>query len=171
MVGLFVIPWGRTFHWYCWSGSKWLMAVMVNANLCLSWGHRGIEKKQSLISMIIISQFFGKARSNGSPRWTGPNKRICALIALRSCNKRHLQDFFLITKIGVFQCEVEGSKWPKRSCSEIKFVAASNFSEERGHWGTHTGSSVFQVMGLPPSTAPRKNPIPFYLVWTLQALA
>ena len=127
MVGLFAIPWGRTYHWYLWSGSKWLMAGMVNANLCLSWGHKGIEKKQSLISVIIISQFLGRAESNGSPRWIDPNRCICALIALRSCNKRHLPDFFLITKIGVFQGELEGSKCPKCSCSEISFVAASNF--------------------------------------------
>ena len=109
--------------------------------------------------MITISQFFGKAESNGSPRWTGPNRRICALIALRSCNKRHLPDFFLIRKMGVFQGEVEGSKWPKHSCSETNPVAASNFSEERGHWGTHTASSVSHGVGMEPSTVvSRKNP-------------
>ena len=43
----------------------------MKANLIISCGHKGIEKKQSLISITIISQLEGKADSNGSPRCTG----------------------------------------------------------------------------------------------------
>ncbi|CRH48732.1 Uncharacterised protein [Chlamydia trachomatis] len=90
---------------------------MVKANLGLSLGHKGIEKKQSLISIIIKFQPRGKAESTGRPLCTGPNKFICSLMALRSWSSLHFPDFFLITKIGVFQGEVEGSIWPNFNCS------------------------------------------------------
>ena len=42
---------------------------------------------------------------------------IVGFIALKSCNNLHFPDFFLITKIGVFQGLLEGSIWPAASCS------------------------------------------------------
>lgn len=78
----------------------------------------------------------------------------------KSCNSRHFPDFFFITNMGVFQGEVDGSKWPNSSCSFIKSLTACNFSEVSAHWGTHTESSVFQGIGRAAPGAPRKNPGP-----------
>ena len=72
---------------------------------------------------------------------------IVAFIALKSCNNLHFPDFFLITKIGVFQGLLEGSIWPAASCSITKSSAACSFSAVKGHCSTHTGSSDFQVIG------------------------
>lgn len=69
-----------------------------------------MEKKQSLMSIIIIFHCLGKAESKGRPRWIEPNKRICALMALKSWKSLHFPDFFFITKIGVFHGEMDGSK-------------------------------------------------------------
>jgi len=44
-------------------------------------------------------------------------------MALKSWSSRHFPDFFLITKIGVFQGEVEGSKCPNLNCSSTSPVA------------------------------------------------
>lgn len=160
IVGLFAMPCGSTIHSYLWSGSSWLQEGRVKANLGQSCTQRGIEKKQSLISMTIIGHEDGKADNKGSPLCTGPMSCIWLLIARRSCNNLHFSDFFLMTNMGVFQGETEGLRWPSDSCSWTRDFAACNFSEDRGHWGTHTGSSVFQVMGIPSSAAPRKNPDP-----------
>ena len=118
-----------------------------------------IEKKQSLISKTIMGQFRGKAEGNGSPLCTGPIKIICLFISLKSCKSLHFPDFFFITNIGVFQGDVEGRICPNSNCSCTSSFAAFNFSEGSGHWGTHTGSSVFHVIGNAPSVAPRKNPV------------
>ena len=134
----------------------------VKAKWGLSAGCNGIEKKQSLISIITRLQFLGKAESTGSPRCTGPKRCICSLMALKSCNKRHLPDFFLMTKMGVFHGEVDGSMCPKMNCSLTSWFTASSFSEVSGHWGTHTGVSVFHGMGRAAPVAPRKNPDPVY---------
>ena len=70
-----------------------------------------------------------------------------------------------MTKMGVFQGEVDGSICPKANCSVISLVTASNFSEVSGHWGTHTGVSVFHGIGRAAPVAPRKNPGPVFLGW------
>lgn len=137
------------------------MAGTVKANLARSGRYRGIEKEQSLMSIIIKFQFLGRAERTGSPLCIGPKVFICALIALKSCSKRHLPDFFFITNIGVFQGEVEGSKCPSLICSFTKVLTACNFSEVSGHWGTHTESSVFQGIGRAAPVALRKNLGPF----------
>lgn len=93
----------------------------------------GIEKKQSLISTTIEGQLEGRADTKGNPNWTGPMITIWALIALKSCNNRHLPDFFLMIKIGVFHGEVEGFICPATSCSYTNVWAASYFSLGRGH--------------------------------------
>ena len=100
---------------------------MVKANLGLSLGHKGIEKKQSLIS-IIIKKKSGKWRLlhdlraiNEQMNLFGPVQRgLPVLSALpRGWNLIiiDIKDCFLITKIGVFQGEVEGSIWPSFNCS------------------------------------------------------
>lgn len=86
-------------------------------------------------------------------------------MALKSWSSRHFPDFFLITKIGVFQGEVEGSKCPNLNCSSTSPVAACNFSEVNGHWGTYTVSSVLHGMGRAAPMAPRKNPGLVYGGW------
>lgn len=63
-----------------------------------------------------------------------------------------------MTKMGVFHGEVEGSIWPIFNCWSTISFTATNFSEVSGHWGTHTGSSVFQGIGRAASVAIRKNP-------------
>ena len=158
IVGLLAMPWGNTFHSYLLSGSSWLQEGMVNANRSLSLMQRGIEKKQSFISITMTGQWLGKADNKGRPRCTGPITCICWLIARRSWSSLHFPVFFFITKMGVFQGDTEVWMCPRESCSLTKEWAAASFSEERGHWGTHTGSSVFHVMGIPSSMAPRKNP-------------
>lgn len=60
--------------------------------------------------------------------------------------------------MGVFQGDTDDLMCPKDNCSAMRFFAALNFSEESGHRGTDTGSSVFHVIGTPSSAAPRKNP-------------
>ena len=83
---------------------------------------------------------------------------IVVLIALKSCNNLYFLNFFLITKIGVFQGLLEGSVWPAASCSTTKSSAACSFLAVKGHFSTHTRSSDFQVIGLAArATASRIN--------------
>ena len=83
---------------------------------------------------------------------------IVAFIRLKSFNNLHFPDFFLITKMGVFQGLLEGSIWLAASCSITKSSAACNFSAVKGHCSTHTRSSDFQVIGLAArATASRIN--------------
>ena len=88
---------------------------------------------------------------------------ICWLIACKSCKRRHSPDFFSVTKMGVFHGDTEGLICPNLSCSLTSSCAVVSFSEESGHWETHTGSSVFHVIGIASLVAPRKNPAPVYL--------
>lgn len=73
-----------------------------------------------------------------------------------------------MTKIGEFHGETEGSICPGCNCSVIKDLAASSFSLDRGHWGTHTAFLVNQGMGTlfiseaDILVAPKKNPNPSY---------
>lgn len=48
--------------------------------------------------------------------------------------------------MGVFQGDVEGLICPVASYSCTNSKAAVNFIEERGHWSTQTGASLFQVI-------------------------
>lgn len=121
-----------------------------------------MEKKQSFISIAILGQLIDRADKRGSPLWTGPMICICWLIACKSCKRRHFPDFFFMTKMGVFHGDTEGLTCPNLSCSLTNSYAAVSFSEESGHWGTHTGSSVFHVIGIASSMAARKNPATVY---------
>ena len=83
---------------------------------------------------------------------------IVVFIARKSCNNLHFPDFFLMTKMGVFQGLLEGSIWPAASCSITKSSAACSFPAVKGHYTTHNGSSDFQVIGLAArATASRIN--------------
>ena len=96
---------------------------------------------------------------------------IVAFIALKSCNNLHFPDFFLITKIGVFQGLLEGSI----CCSITKSSAACNLSAVKGDCSTLTGSSDFQVIGLAArATASRINlniPDLLYSCWEPSLMA
>ena len=97
-------------------------------------------KKLSCKSITIILYPSETATGEGSPGCKAPMSSMVALIALKSCKSLHLPDFFLMTKIGVFQGLLESSIRPNSSYSVINVLAASNFSLGRGHCSTHTGS-------------------------------
>jgi hypothetical protein len=82
----------------------------------------------------------------GRPSWSAPIGCITPLIALKSCKSVHIPDFFLITKIGVFQGLCVGSICPAFSHSSTRAVATANFSPVKGHWSTQTGSIESQVI-------------------------
>ena len=115
-------------------------------------------KKQSYRSITITLYWKGTATGEGRPGWRVPMSSIVAFIALKSFNNLHFPDFFLITKMGVFQGLLEGSIWLAASCSITKSSAACNFLAVKGHCSTHTGSSDFQVIGSAArATASRIN--------------
>ena len=66
-------------------------------------------KKLSCKSITIILYPSETATGEGSPGCKAPMSSMVALIALKSCKSLHLPDFFLMTKIGVFQGLLEGS--------------------------------------------------------------
>ena len=53
MVGEFIIPWGKTFHWNLLTGAMWFIEGTEKAKHFLSLGCKGIVKKQSCKSIII----------------------------------------------------------------------------------------------------------------------
>ena len=67
-----------------------------------SESHRGILKKQSCKSIIIMCQFWGIVVGDGIPGCNAHIGFIDAWTFLRSVRRRHLLDFFFITKIGEF---------------------------------------------------------------------
>ena len=102
-------------------------------NLSRSKGCQGIFKKQSYKSIIIICQFRGIVVGDGIPGCNAPIGFIDALTFLRSVRRRHLLDFFFITKIGEFQGEQDSSICFNSSCVSISSLATCNFSFMRGH--------------------------------------
>lgn len=64
-----------------------------------------------------MNQDLGIATGEGRPDCMAPIGSIVLLTSLRSCNRHHFPDFFLITKIGVFQGDVDGTICPASSCS------------------------------------------------------
>lgn len=147
MLELFSLPWGRTFHWYHSEGDSLLMVGTVKRNFPLSWGVRGIVKKQSFKSMTSRARSLGIIAGDGSPCWSGPIGWRTALIALTSCNNHHCPDLLGITKIGEFQGLIEGSVCPNFNCSWIKAFACNSLSPLRGHYSTQTGFEVSHVKG------------------------
>ena len=76
-----------------------------------SWSKecKGILKKQSCKSGIIMCQFWGIVVGDGIPGCNASIGFIDALTFLRSVKRGHLLDFFFITKIGEFQWEQDSS--------------------------------------------------------------
>ena len=68
-------------------------------NLSQSKGCKGILKKQSCKSVIIMCQFWGIVVGDGIPGYNVPIGFIEALAFLRLVKRYHLLDFFFITKI------------------------------------------------------------------------
>ena len=142
------MPCGCIIKWNCKPGFLKLTEGRLKAKCGQSCLTRGIVKKQSFKSTIIICQPRGMAEGKGNPCWRGPIGCITSLTALRSCNSLHFPDFFLMINMGVFQGEVEGTMCPACSWSWTKAWAACNFSWVKGHCSTQTGSSDFQVIGI-----------------------
>ena len=84
-------------------------------NLSVSKGCRGVLKKQSCKSIIIMCQFWGTVVGDGIPGCNAPIGFIEALTFLRSVKRHNLLDFFFITK-GKFQREQDSS-----ICVSIQF--------------------------------------------------
>ena len=105
-----------------------------------------MEKKQSFKSITNFAYSLGIATGEGIPGCRAPMGTMVLLTALRSCNNLHLPFRFLITKMGVFHGEVEGSMCPAANCSCTNSMAADNFSAGRDHWSSQTGVSSFQVI-------------------------
>ena len=80
----------------------------------------------------------------------------------RCVRRRHLLDFFFITKIGEFRGEQDSSICFNSSCVTISSLAVYNFSFVRGHCSVQIGSSFFQViliivLFVKWAVAPRNN--------------
>ena len=87
--------------------------------------------------------------SQGHWRFTScnvPRGFIDVLTFLRSVRRRHLLDFFFITKIGVFQGEQDSSICFNSNCVSISSLVACYFSFVRGHCSVQIGLSLFQVI-------------------------
>lgn len=105
-----------------------------------------MEKKQSFKSITNFAYSLGIATGEGIPGCRAPMGTMVLLTALRSCNSLYLPFCFLITKIGVFQGEVEDSMCPAANCSCTNSMAADNFFAGRNHWSSQTGVSSFHVI-------------------------
>ena len=88
-------------------------------NLSRSKECKGILKKQSCKSRIIICQFWGIVVGDGIPGCNAPTGFTDALTFLRSVRRCHLLDVFFITKIGEFQGEQDSSICFNSSCISI----------------------------------------------------
>jgi hypothetical protein len=98
----------------------------VKANFSLSFGWRGMvwykkKKKASLRSRM-------QRQDNNPMEWLWVRE---GQAVLKSCNSLHLPNFFLITKIGVFQGLRVGSICPVFNYSSTRAVTAANFSPSR----------------------------------------
>lgn len=144
MVGLLAIPWGRTVHSYRKAGPELLMGGTENAKRSQSRGWRGMEKKQSFMSIASRGTLAGMAEIWGSPLCGEPQIRMVLLIALKSCNSLHPPERFFIANTGVFHGLREGRMCRRDSCSSTSSLRALSFSLDRGHCGTQTASSESQ---------------------------
>lgn len=102
-------------------------------NLVYHQGAMGWLKKQSFKSITISGHDCGSIVGKGSPGCHGPISSITALIFLR---------LFFDYKHGRL---VFGTICPTRSCSSTRAFSCSSFPQDRGHWSTHMGVSVFHT--------------------------
>lgn len=107
-----------------------------------------IVKKQSFRSMISRAHPSGIMDGLGNPGCKAPMSCICLLTARRSCNNLYFPDFFFIIKIGVFHGLTDSFKCPWEYCSLTRACAWTRLSLFSGHCSTHTGCSVFHLMGI-----------------------
>lgn len=145
-MGLFAMPWERIHHWYLCMGAWKLRDGKLKAKHFWPSGCNVIVKKQAFKSIIVLKYANDIATGEGRPGFKAPINIIVLLTALRSCRTCHFSDFFLITKIDLFQRELLGMIWPAYSCSCPSFWARASFSLGWGHWLTHTGSLVIQMI-------------------------
>ena len=140
IVGLLSIPWGNTFYWNLLRGLMWLGKGRKKVNLSRSKGCKGILKKQSCKSVIIMCQFWGIVVGDGIPGFNAPIGFIDALTFLRSIKRCHLLDFFIyITKLGEFQGKQDSSICFNSNCVSISSLVACNLSFVRGHCSVQSG--------------------------------
>ena len=102
MVELLVIPCRRTVHSYREAGPELLMDGTENTKCSQSQGWKGMEKKQSFMSIANRGTLVGMAEIWGSPLCGEPQTLMVLLIALRSCNNLCPSELFFIANTGVF---------------------------------------------------------------------
>jgi hypothetical protein len=90
---------------------------MENANLSLSLGCIDIVQKQSCKSKKIKGHSLGIYAGVGNPGCKAPIVTIDAFTCCKSIRSLHFPDFFLITNIGEFQGEKDGSICLCSNCS------------------------------------------------------
>lgn len=83
--------------------------------------------KQSFKSITILKSLTGMVVGDGRSGFSAPMGTIILFTTQRSCKSLHLPDIFLITKIGVFQGEEDGSMWLAANCFCTNCLAAANF--------------------------------------------
>jgi hypothetical protein len=96
MVGLLAIHCGRTVHSYREAGPELLMDGTENTKCSQSQGWRGMEKKQSFMSIANRETLAGMSEMWDSPLCGEPQTHMVLLIALRSCNNLHPPELFFI---------------------------------------------------------------------------
>ena len=79
IVGLLSIPWGNIVYWNLLWGPMWLGKGRKKVNLSRSKECKGILKKQSCKSVIIMCQFWGIVVGDGIPGGNAPIGFIDAL--------------------------------------------------------------------------------------------
>ena len=124
-------------------GDWLLMEGIEKAKLCLSSGCKGIVKKQSCKSIIIIAQSLRTIAGLGSPGCNAPIGMVIVLIFLKSVSILHLPDFFLMTKTGEFHADWVVSILFCCSSSATKVFKVDSFSFDRGHWAVQIRLSDF----------------------------
>ena len=122
-------------HWN--SKSKFIFIFYLQRNI----------KKKSFKSKTIKDQFCGIKAGEGRPNCKAPIGSIHLLIFLKSVNIFYSPDFFLMTKTGEFQGDLEGSIWPDWNCFSTNCSKASSFTFGSSHCSTHLGTSVNHFNG------------------------
>ena len=102
-MGLFNIPYGRTFQWYLFIRQLLLKVGIEKSKFSLSYLFRGSVKKQSFRSITMIGHSLDNTEGNGLPGHREPIGLIILLISLRLFNILHLPNFFLMTNTRDFQ--------------------------------------------------------------------
>ena len=128
ILGLLSIPWGNIVYWKLLWGSIWLGQGREKVNLFWSKGCKGILKKQSCKSVIILCQFWGIVIGDGISGCNSPIGLIDALTFLKKEMATH--SIVLAWRIPVTAepggLPSVGSHRIAHDCSDL---AAGNFSK------------------------------------------